>query len=161
MTAALAIAGVAALMPVPQAGASAEEVTVASSAAGKVTPNPNSPFILIGRGGGGHGGGHGGFGGGHGGFGGRGMALGFGGGGFGGHRFAMAGGRRGYSRAAIGARGGRYARGYGGYGYRRFARYGGRGYGYGYGFGGSCYFNCRASGFGPGYCRAYAFNFCY
>ena len=34
------------------------------------------------------------------------------------------------------------------------------GYGYGNG-GGSCYWNCRAQGFGPGYCSAYAYNFCY
>jgi hypothetical protein len=34
------------------------------------------------------------------------------------------------------------------------------GYGWGYG-GGSCYWNCRAQGFGPGYCSAYAYNFCY
>jgi hypothetical protein len=35
-------------------------------------------------------------------------------------------------------------------------------YGYGYGNGGgSCYWNCRAQGFGPGYCSAYAYNFCY
>ncbi len=31
---------------------------------------------------------------------------------------------------------------------------------YGYG-GGSCYWNCRNSGYGPGYCNAYAYNFCY
>ena len=31
---------------------------------------------------------------------------------------------------------------------------------YGYG-GGSCYWNCRAAGFGPGYCSVYAYNFCY
>jgi hypothetical protein len=40
-------------------------------------------------------------------------------------------------------------------------------YGDGYGYdgyddygGGSCYWNCRRSGYGPGYCRAYAYNFC-
>jgi hypothetical protein len=40
-------------------------------------------------------------------------------------------------------------------------------YGDGYGYdgyddygGGSCYWNCRRSGYGPGYCRAYASNFC-
>lgn len=27
--------------------------------------------------------------------------------------------------------------------------------------GGSCYWNCRAQGYGPGYCRAYAYDFCY
>jgi hypothetical protein len=31
---------------------------------------------------------------------------------------------------------------------------------YGYG-GGSCYWNCRAAGYGPGYCSAYSYNFCY
>jgi hypothetical protein len=28
-------------------------------------------------------------------------------------------------------------------------------------YGGSCYWNCRNAGFGPGYCSAYSFNFCY
>jgi hypothetical protein len=28
------------------------------------------------------------------------------------------------------------------------------------GGGGSCYWNCRAAGFGPGYCSVYAYNFC-
>ncbi len=27
--------------------------------------------------------------------------------------------------------------------------------------GGSCYLNCINAGFGPGYCNAYAPNFCY
>ncbi len=27
--------------------------------------------------------------------------------------------------------------------------------------GGNCYLNCRAQGFGPGYCSANAYNFCY
>jgi hypothetical protein len=27
--------------------------------------------------------------------------------------------------------------------------------------GGSCYWNCRNAGHGPGFCRAYAFNYCY
>ncbi len=34
-------------------------------------------------------------------------------------------------------------------------------YGIGYGYGGSCYWNCRAAGFGPGYCSAYSYNYCY
>lgn len=38
----------------------------------------------------------------------------------------------------------------GGYGYDGYDDYGG----------GSCYWNCRHSGYGPGYCRAYAYNFC-
>ena len=33
-------------------------------------------------------------------------------------------------------------------------------YGYPYG-GGSCYWNCRSEGHGPGYCRAYAWEYCY
>lgn len=51
--------------------------------------------------------------------------------------------------------GGRYrrGRGYFVYGYP----YGDGYYGYG---GGSCYWNCRQSGYGPGYCHAYAYNFC-
>jgi len=28
-------------------------------------------------------------------------------------------------------------------------------------YGGSCYWNCINAGFGPGYCSAYSFNFCY
>ncbi len=40
------------------------------------------------------------------------------------------------------------------------------GFGYDYGYpdsygGGSCYWNCRNAGYGPGYCQAYAYNFCY
>ena len=27
--------------------------------------------------------------------------------------------------------------------------------------GGSCYWNCRAAGYGPAYCSAYSYNFCY
>jgi hypothetical protein len=34
-------------------------------------------------------------------------------------------------------------------------------YGLGVYAGGSCYWNCRAQGYGPGYCRAYAYDFCY
>jgi hypothetical protein len=34
-------------------------------------------------------------------------------------------------------------------------------YGVGIYGGGGCYWNCRAAGFGPGYCSAYAWNFCY
>ena len=40
-------------------------------------------------------------------------------------------------------------------------------FGFGVGFygdywgGGSCYWNCRTAGFGPGYCSAYSYNFCY
>jgi hypothetical protein len=34
------------------------------------------------------------------------------------------------------------------------------GYPYWYG-GGSCYWNCRSEGHGPGYCRAYAWEYCY
>jgi hypothetical protein len=33
------------------------------------------------------------------------------------------------------------------------------GYPYWYG-GGSCYWNCRSLGYGPGYCRAYAWEYC-
>ncbi|MBI4725159.1 MAG: hypothetical protein HY765_09320 [Rhodomicrobium sp.] len=33
-------------------------------------------------------------------------------------------------------------------------------YYYGGGYTGSCYWNCRNLGYGPGYCRAYAYNFC-
>jgi hypothetical protein len=62
------------------------------------------------------------------------------------HRWGHPGGnwgaRRGYWR------GGRW------YGYGGF-------YGYGYGYGGSCYWNCMALGYGPGYCSAYSYNFCY
>ncbi len=27
--------------------------------------------------------------------------------------------------------------------------------------GGSCYWNCRSEGHGPGYCQAYAWEYCY
>ena len=30
-----------------------------------------------------------------------------------------------------------------------------------YGGGGSCYWNCRSEGHGPGYCQAYAWEYCY
>ena len=46
-----------------------------------------------------------------------------------------------------------YGRGYYGWGY------GYPYYGYGYG-GGSCFDNCIAAGYGPGYCTTYSANFC-
>ena len=113
-----------------------------------------------------HGGGHGGFGGG-GGRGGGGFAFGGGagirGGGpglNGGRAFGSGPGFRGGGRSyAFDGRGGygRGRRGYYGYGYGPFV---GFGYDYPYYGGGSCYWNCRNSGFGPSYCSAYAFNFC-
>ncbi len=55
-----------------------------------------------------------------------------------------------------------------GYGGRRGYWRGGRWYwgaplvGLGiYGYGNGCYWNCINSGYGPGYCQAYAYNFCY
>ena len=45
--------------------------------------------------------------------------------------------------------------------HRHFFPFGVGFYGVGYGYGGSCYWNCRASGFGPGYCSIYSWNFCY
>lgn len=46
-------------------------------------------------------------------------------------------------------------------------RLGGAFIGFGYDYGnpywydnGSCYWNCRNAGYGPGYCQAYAYNFC-
>ena len=118
--------------------------------------------------------GHGG-GGGIGGGGGGGGSFGHvgGGGGFG----PMAGGSFGsgaFSRGAMmGAPGrslggrnyaGAYHNGRGGY-YRngRFFPFIGAGlYGWGWdnGWGGSCYWNCRSAGYGPGYCSAYSWNFC-
>lgn len=45
---------------------------------------------------------------------------------------------------------------------RQFAPFIGYGYDYPYWYdGGSCYWNCRNAGHGPGYCQAYAYNFCY
>lgn len=82
-------------------------------------------------------------------------------------------GRRFAGRGAF-VRGGRFARNTRFFRGRRFVRvfrggrwiwapvglYAGWWDGYGYGYGGSCYWNCRAAGYGPGYCSAYAFNFC-
>ena len=116
---------------------------------------PQSTLTLIMHGGGGFGGMHGGgfamHGGGFGGMHPRGFGPHFGPGGhFGfGHRAFFHGGRTAFF-----------------HGRRGFFRHGhffpfavGL-YGYGYGDG-SCYWNCRAKGFGPGYCSAYAYNFCY
>ncbi len=130
-----------------------------------------------GFGGGGHsfgGGGGVGFSGGHGGMGfsgsmGHGMgfsghAMGFNGGhNFGPGRFN--GGRTAFYRPGI-VHGGRTVIHNGHRGYWRhghFYPFFGVGlwdYGYGYG-GGSCYWNCRSQGYSPGYCSAYAYNFCY
>ncbi len=118
---------------------------------------PQSTLTLIMHGGGGFGGMHGG-----------GFAMhggGFGGmrpGGFG-PRFSP-GGHFGFHHPAF-FHGGRTAFFPGRRGFFRHGRFfpfgvGLYGYGWGYG-GGSCYWNCRASGFGPGYCSAYAYNFCY
>ncbi len=114
-----------------------------------------STFTLIAHGGGHGGGGHGG--GGHGGgmhavectwagctWAGMHMA---------GHRGMHAGRitRAGGGRTAFyhgGRRGGGYWRG-------------GRWYGRGWYGGGSCYGNCLAAGYGPGYCSVYSYNFCY
>ena len=146
-----------------------------------------STFTLVrgGMGGGGFGG-HGGFGGGMGhGFGGGmgGMGHGFGMGGMGmrgmafgpragfGPQFAAVP-HAGFNRfGRVGAFNGRHpAFFHGRHGFFRHGRFfplgvgvglwGWDGYGYGYG-GGSCYWNCRAAGFGPGYCSAYSYNFCY
>ena len=97
-----------------------------------------------------------------------------GGGGGGGRGGSFASGGVGVSRGGInsgrafstGPRSGRgYVReGRGSYGYRRrgygFAPFVGYGYNDTYYGGGSCYWNCRSSGYGPGYCRSYAVNFC-
>jgi hypothetical protein len=105
----------------------------------------------------------------------------FGGPGIGGRSFAgpgihrFYGGRTAFYRPGIAGRGIYAGRGvYGGrmafhHGHRGFWRHGHFfpfvgvglwGWDYGYG-GGSCYWNCRAAGYGPGYCSAYAYNFCY
>ncbi len=125
--------------------------------------NPQSTFTLIRAGGGGHMGGGGGHMGGH-------M------GGMGGHFGGMGGMRMGGMRMGAGPRmGGRYAFAGGRVAGGRYAGgrtvfyHGRRGYWRGGRFfpffgiyaGGSCYWNCRAQGFGPGYCSAYAYNFCY
>jgi hypothetical protein len=84
------------------------------------------------------------------------------------------GGRTAFYRPGIAGRGIHAGRGFAGrtaffHGHRGFWRHGhffpfvgvglwGLDYGYG---GGSCYWNCRAAGYGPGYCSAYAYNFCY
>jgi hypothetical protein len=118
---------------------------------------PQSTLTLIMHGGGGFGGVHGG-----------GFAMhggGFGGmhpGGFG-PRFRP-GGHFGFHHPAF-FHGGRTAFFHGHRGFFRHGRFfpfgvGLYGYGWGYG-GGSCYWNCRTQGFGPGYCSAYAYNFCY
>jgi hypothetical protein len=68
-------------------------------------------------------------------------------------------------RAGIAPGGGRFGhRGHFHHGRRAF--YGGPFIGWGYDNpywydSGSCYWNCRNSGYGPGYCQAYAYNFCY
>ncbi|MGA8770096.1 MAG: hypothetical protein WB610_06955, partial [Rhodomicrobium sp.] len=55
-----------------------------------------------------------------------------------------------------------------GWGWRR-AGWGGGGWGWpvgvglagwGYGGGGSCYWNCRAAGYGPGFCSVNSYSFC-
>ncbi len=81
------------------------------------------------------------------------------------------GGPGGYSMGRNYGRPGGYAIGrhYAGHGMRghwrngRFFPFVGVGlWGYGDDWGGgSCYWNCRAAGYGPGYCSAYAANFCY
>ncbi len=102
----------------------------------------------------------------------RGGRGGFRAGGFRGGGF-RAGGFRGGRAAIVG--GGRRGAFVGGRGFagRRFA--GGRRVGYwrngrwwgpaavgvGVGVGGSCFWNCRNAGYGPGYCSTYAANFCY
>jgi len=152
--------------------------------------SPSTFTLVRGMGGGGFGGhGGGGFGGGMGqGFSGMGgMGHGFSGMGGMGHGFGGMGGMgmRGMAfspRAGVGPRFagvpnagfnrfGRVGAFNGRHGQRGFFRHGrfipfGVGVGlwgwddYGYG-GGSCYWNCRAAGFGPGYCSAYSYNFCY
>jgi hypothetical protein len=113
-------------------------------------PHAPSTFTLIGHGGGHGGGGHGG--GGHGG--------GFHGGGFhgGGMRIGRVGGGHTafYRGGRVGGRSASYRGGRGRGGYWR----GGRWYG-GWYAGGSCYANCLALGYGPGYCSVYSYNFCY
>ncbi len=136
-----------------------------------------SAFTLVGHGGGGGGGGGGGHGGG--GFGGGfGGGMGHGGGGFGGfsggmgHSFGGMG--HGYGgmgmmhggMAGRGVHGGRMAFNHGHRGYWRNGRfypfYGIGLWDYGYGYdGGSCYWNCRAAGYGPGFCSVNAYSFCY
>ena len=118
---------------------------------------PQSTLTLIMHGGGGFGGMHGGgfamHGGGFGGMHPRGFGPHFGPGGhFGfGHRAFFHGGRTAFFHGR---------RGFFRHGHFFPFAVGLYGYGYGNG-GGSCYWNCRAQGFGPGYCSAYAYNFCY
>ncbi|MGO8953711.1 MAG: hypothetical protein ACLPWS_10170 [Rhodomicrobium sp.] len=144
LTAVLAALGLFAASQVAFAG-------TLTSSLGNQPAAPGTIVLAIGHGGhGGAGGGYGGgFGGGFGGFGGKAAGI----GGYSGHpAFAPGGGRfahRGHFR-----------------GRRRF--FGGPFIGWGYDYdypywydSGSCYWNCRNSGYGPGYCRAYAYNFCY
>ena len=121
---------------------------------------PPSTLTLIMHGGGGFGGMHGGGG------------FGMHGGGFGGMhmggigpRFSP-GGHFGFGGHRAFFPGGRGAFFHGRHGFFRHGRFfpfgvGLYGYGYGDSYGGSCYWNCRTQGFGPGYCSAYAYNFCY
>jgi hypothetical protein len=111
-----------------------------------------STFTLIAHGGGHGGGGHGG--GGHGG------GMHSGGMHMGGHMGGMHMGGMHAGRMHAGRGGGRtafYRGGRRGGGYWR----GGRWYGLGWYGGGSCYGNCLAAGYGPGYCSVYSYNFCY
>lgn len=71
-----------------------------------------------------------------------------------GSRFGRVEGRRFEGRRS---RGGRTAF----YNGRRGHWRNGHWYGLGVYAGGSCYWNCRAQGYGPGYCSAYAYDFCY
>ncbi len=89
-------------------------------------------------------------------------ARGFRGGGFraggvrGGRAAVVRGGRRGVVVGGRGFAGGRRV------GYWRNGRwFGPAAVGVGIGAGGSCYWNCRNSGYGAGYCSANAGNFCY
>ena len=93
---------------------------------------------------------------------------------FGGVNRGFYGGRSAFYRPGIAGRGLNGVRGFNGrtavfHGHRGYWRHGhffpffGVGlwdYGYGYG-GASCYSNCLAAGYGPGYCNAYSYNFCY
>jgi hypothetical protein len=118
---------------------------------------PKSTLTLIMHGGGGFGGMHGG----------GGFAM--HGGGFGGMhmggigpRFGP-GGHFGFGHRAF-LHGGHPAFFHGRHGFFRhghFFPFGVGFYGVGYGDGGSCYWNCRAAGFGAGYCSVYSWNFCY
>lgn len=122
--------------------------------AGGSAPHKTLTLIMHGGGGGMHGGGFGGMHGG--GFGGMhmgGVGPRFSPGGhfaFGGHRAFVPGGRGAFFHGRHG-----FVR------HGRFFPFAVGLYGYGYGYGGSCYWNCRTQGFGPGYCSAYAYNFCY